>query len=221
MSIIILTSCYQGGRTLANKGKRFKNEKVTVADTPGPGAYTLSKRSDWIKEMNRNASAPPNIENPGKGQVCVLCERVEMHYLSCKPKIIIARMLIKNFSDFAQMIMIFYHNIFILIPIFVMVTLKYESIFTHFCSNVLVYQKEWDYTLNFVSFLQVITNRIKFYRKPEAPSIPSPGQAYGYEENDDGTLKKQDAPPMDKTMGPAFYNMEQRVSILLSFQSNL
>ncbi|XP_046567757.1 sperm-tail PG-rich repeat-containing protein 2-like [Haliotis rubra] len=52
----------------------------------------------------------------------------------------------------------------------------------------------------------LMTNRIKFHRKPEAPSIPYPGQAYGYEEFEDGTLKKQDAPSRDRSLGPAFYN---------------
>lgn len=52
---------------------------------------------------------------------------------------------------------------------------------------------------------KLMTNRIKFHRKPEAPSIPSQGLAYGYEECDDGTLKKQDPPNRDGTIGPAFY----------------
>lgn len=52
----------------------------------------------------------------------------------------------------------------------------------------------------------LVTSRIKFHRKPEAPSIPMPGQAYGYEECEDGTLKKQDPPDKDKSIGPAFYN---------------
>ncbi|XP_048761282.2 sperm-tail PG-rich repeat-containing protein 2-like [Ostrea edulis] len=51
----------------------------------------------------------------------------------------------------------------------------------------------------------LVSSRIKFHRKPEAPSIPMPGQAYGYEECDDGTLKKQGAPDKDKSIGPAFY----------------
>lgn len=54
--------------------------------------------------------------------------------------------------------------------------------------------------------VDLMTSRIKFHRKPEAPSIPSQGQAYGYEECEDGTLKKQDAPGRDKSIGPAYYN---------------
>lgn len=52
-----------------------------------------------------------------------------------------------------------------------------------------------------------MTNRIKFHRKPVAPSIPTPGTAYGFEENEDGTLRKQDPPNRDKTLGPAFYSV--------------
>lgn len=51
----------------------------------------------------------------------------------------------------------------------------------------------------------LVTSRIKFHRKPEAPSIPMSGQAYGYEECDDGTLKKQAPPDRDVSLGPAFY----------------
>ena len=54
-----------------------------------------------------------------------------------------------------------------------------------------------------------MTNRIKFHRKPVAPSIPMPGQAYGYEENEDGTLHKQDPPEKDTSLGPAFYNVSK------------
>ena len=54
-----------------------------------------------------------------------------------------------------------------------------------------------------------MTNRIKYSRKAQAPSIPTPGQAYGYEESEDGTLKKQEAPNKDVSLGPAFYNVSQ------------
>lgn len=50
-----------------------------------------------------------------------------------------------------------------------------------------------------------MTCRIRFHRKADAPSIPAPRQAYGYEENDDGSLKKQDPPRKDTTLGPAYY----------------
>ena len=46
-------------------------------------------------------------------------------------------------------------------------------------------------------------------RKPEAPSIPTPGQAYGFEENEDGTLRRQEPPDRDKSIGPAFYNPDK------------
>lgn len=108
----------QGGKTLANKGRRFSEK---TRETPGPGAYSLSKESDWVKEGRAANSAP--VGSP-----------------SSKPK-----------------------------------------------GNLLM------------------QSRIKYHRKPIAPSIPTPGQAYGFEENDDGTLRKQAPPQRDATLGPAFY----------------
>ncbi|XP_077999351.1 sperm-tail PG-rich repeat-containing protein 2-like [Glandiceps talaboti] len=55
----------------------------------------------------------------------------------------------------------------------------------------------------------LITSRVKYQRKPQAPSIPTPGQAYGYEEGPDGSLKKQEAPRRDASIGPAFYDINQ------------
>ncbi|XP_067944512.1 sperm-tail PG-rich repeat-containing protein 2-like [Watersipora subatra] len=51
--------------------------------------------------------------------------------------------------------------------------------------------------------------RLVIVRKPEAPSIPTPGQAYGFEENEDGTLRRQDPPERDTSIGPAFYSAEK------------
>ncbi|XP_071953727.1 sperm-tail PG-rich repeat-containing protein 2-like [Antedon mediterranea] len=53
----------------------------------------------------------------------------------------------------------------------------------------------------------LMTTRVRYQRQAQAPSIPTPGQSYGYEENEDGQLKKQDAPERDSSMGPAFYNV--------------
>ena len=59
---------------------------------------------------------------------------------------------------------------------------------------------------------QLILNRIKFNRKPAAPSIPTPGQAYGYEERNDGALHKQAPPNRDQSIGPAFYKCKDNRS---------
>ncbi|KAM4706645.1 sperm-tail PG-rich repeat-containing protein 2 [Discoglossus pictus] len=50
-----------------------------------------------------------------------------------------------------------------------------------------------------------ILNHVKKYHKPAAPSIPTPGQAYGYEEAEDGSLVKQRPPTKDNSLGPAYY----------------
>nr|XP_060635190.1 sperm-tail PG-rich repeat-containing protein 2 [Anolis sagrei ordinatus] len=58
-----------------------------------------------------------------------------------------------------------------------------------------------------VTAAQKLANSIKVFRKTEAPSIPSQGQAYGYEELGDGTLMRHTPPSRDSTLGPAYYQM--------------
>ncbi|XP_063725967.1 sperm-tail PG-rich repeat-containing protein 2-like [Symsagittifera roscoffensis] len=48
-------------------------------------------------------------------------------------------------------------------------------------------------------------SKVVVMRKPDAPSIPAQAQAYGYEETEEGVLRKQEPPLQDKTIGPAFY----------------
>ncbi|KAM3937954.1 sperm-tail PG-rich repeat-containing protein 2 [Leptodactylus fuscus] len=49
-------------------------------------------------------------------------------------------------------------------------------------------------------------SHLKKQQNAGAPSIPIPGQAFGYEETADGSLVRQSPPITDNTLGPAFYH---------------
>ena len=55
--------------------------------------------------------------------------------------------------------------------------------------------------------LQTKIGHVTYHRLPTAPSIPMPGQNYGYDEDMDGVLKPQKLPAQDSTIGPAYYNV--------------
>ncbi|KAL0194148.1 hypothetical protein M9458_012444, partial [Cirrhinus mrigala] len=50
-----------------------------------------------------------------------------------------------------------------------------------------------------------VPKALRLLLNPDAPSIPSPGQAFGYEEDAQGVLHRHKPPTKDQTLGPAFY----------------
>lgn len=56
-------------------------------------------------------------------------------------------------------------------------------------------------------YFQTKIGHVTYHRLPTAPSIPMPGQNYGYDEDGDGVLKPQKLPSKDSTIGPAYYNV--------------
>ncbi|KAL7838950.1 hypothetical protein SRHO_G00256080 [Serrasalmus rhombeus] len=52
------------------------------------------------------------------------------------------------------------------------------------------------------------SGKVRLFRS-EAPSIPSPGQAFGFEEDECGALCRQKPPNSDHTLGPAYYSPAQ------------
>ncbi|KAK7172586.1 hypothetical protein R3I93_002640 [Phoxinus phoxinus] len=61
-------------------------------------------------------------------------------------------------------------------------------------------------TTNPEKSLKTVYKVMRMLLNPDAPSIPSPAQALGYEEDAQGVLHRHKPPTRDQTLGPAFYN---------------
>uniref|UniRef100_A0A673KPB6 Sperm-tail PG-rich repeat-containing protein 2-like n=1 Tax=Sinocyclocheilus rhinocerous TaxID=307959 RepID=A0A673KPB6_9TELE len=53
---------------------------------------------------------------------------------------------------------------------------------------------------------KAVSKAARLLLNPDAPAIPSPGQAFGYEEDAQGVLHRHKPPTRDQTLGPAFYS---------------
>ena len=61
-----------GGASLANKSNRFSDP---ASKTPGPGSYSLSKQSDWIKKTGQ-VQNPKDLQQTGTVSTALIVQRV-------------------------------------------------------------------------------------------------------------------------------------------------